>query len=140
MKASAIARRDNAHHGSFCSSSVLAIFPNSVRRASRKASVGIRHTSFFNVFANAPYPNNQVPQQQINSISQNLLSFFPFRTQVPICSQQLKPSRLDSDQFGIKVDHYLTPRDTLKRFRYMFYQLSQIDPLSPGGAVCRVSR
>lgn len=31
----------------------------------------------FNVFANAPYPNNQVPQQQINSISRNLLSFFP---------------------------------------------------------------
>src|SRR5215467_5241573 len=32
----------------------------------------------FNVFANAPYPNNQVPPDQISSISQNLLSFFPF--------------------------------------------------------------
>src|SRR5450755_3093505 len=31
----------------------------------------------FNVFANAPYPNNQVPQTQFNAVSQNLLSFFP---------------------------------------------------------------
>src|SRR4051794_8492636 len=31
----------------------------------------------FNVFANAPYPNNQVPQDQFNSVSKNLLSFFP---------------------------------------------------------------
>jgi hypothetical protein len=31
------------------------------------------------------------------------------------------------------VDHYLDPRDTLN-FRYMFNQLSQVDPLSPGGA------
>jgi hypothetical protein len=31
----------------------------------------------FNVFANAPYPNNQVPQGQFNSVSENLLSFFP---------------------------------------------------------------
>src|SRR6201996_5195951 len=31
----------------------------------------------FNVFANAPYPNNLVPPSQINSVSKNLLSFFP---------------------------------------------------------------
>jgi hypothetical protein len=31
------------------------------------------------------------------------------------------------------VDHYLSPRDTLN-FRYMFNQLSQVDPLAPGGA------
>ena len=31
----------------------------------------------FNVFANAPYPNNLVPPGQINSVSQTLLSFFP---------------------------------------------------------------
>ncbi len=31
----------------------------------------------FNVFANAPYPNNQVPQGQFNPVSQNLLTFFP---------------------------------------------------------------
>lgn len=87
----------------------------------------------FNVFANAPYPNNQVPQQQINSISQNLLSFFPLPNAGTNLFSTTQTLRIDSDQFGIKVDHYLTPRDTLS-FRYMFNQLSQIDPLSPGGA------
>lgn len=87
----------------------------------------------FNVFANAPYPNNQVPESQFNSVSKNLLSFFPLPnagTNLLSTTQTLKN---DSDQFGIKVDHYLTSRDTLN-FRYMFSQLSQLDPLSPGGA------
>jgi hypothetical protein len=39
----------------------------------------------------------------------------------------------NTDQFGLKVDHYLDSHDTLS-FRYMFNQLSQVDPLSPGGA------
>ena len=39
----------------------------------------------------------------------------------------------DTNQFGIKVDDYLGPHDTLN-FSYMFYQLSQLSPLSPGGA------
>ena len=87
----------------------------------------------FNVFANAPYPNNQVPQEQINSVSQNLLSFFPLPNAGTNLFSTTQTLRNDSDQFGIKVDHYLNPRDTLN-FRYMFNQLSQIDPLSPGGA------
>jgi hypothetical protein len=87
----------------------------------------------FNAFANAPYPNNQLPQNQINSISQNLLSFFPLPNAGTNLFSTTQTLRNDSDQFGIKVDHYLTQHDTLN-FRYMFYQLSQIDPLSPGGA------
>jgi len=87
----------------------------------------------FNVFANAPYPNNQVPQSQINSVSQNLLSFFPLPNAGTNLLSTTQTLRNDSDQFGIKVDHYLTSRDTLN-FRYMFNQLSQLDPLSPGGA------
>ena len=87
----------------------------------------------FNVFANAPYPNNFVPPGQINSVSQTLLSFFPLPnagTNLFSATQNLSNN---TDQFGIKVDHYLDPRDTLS-FRYMFNQLSQVDPLSPGGA------
>jgi hypothetical protein len=87
----------------------------------------------FNAFANAPYPNNQLPQNQINSISQNLLSFFPLPNAGTNLFSTTQTLRNDSDQFGIKVDHYLTQHDMLN-FRYMFYQLSQIDPLSPGGA------
>ena len=39
----------------------------------------------------------------------------------------------DTDQFGIKIDHYLTQHDNLN-FRYSFTQLSELDPLSPQGA------
>ncbi len=87
----------------------------------------------FNVFANAPYPNNLVPQMQINSVSQNLLSFFPLPNAGTNLFSTTQSLSNNTDQFGIKVDHYLTARDTLN-FRYMFNQLSQIDPLSPGGA------
>jgi outer membrane receptor protein involved in Fe transport len=87
----------------------------------------------FNVFANAPYPNNQIPPQQIDSISQNLLSFFPLPNAGTNLFSTTQTLSNNTDQFGIKVDHYLTPRDSLS-FRYMFNQLSQVDPLSPGGA------
>ena len=87
----------------------------------------------FNVFANAPYPNNQVPQDQIDSVSENLLSFFPLPNAGTNLFSTTQILSNNTDQFGIKVDHYLDPRDTLS-FRYMFYQLSQVDPLSPGGA------
>ncbi|HEV2134891.1 MAG TPA: carboxypeptidase regulatory-like domain-containing protein [Terracidiphilus sp.] len=87
----------------------------------------------FNVFANAPYPNNQVPSYQINSVSQNLLSFFPLPNDGTNLFSATQTLSNNTDQFGIKVDHYLNPRDTLS-FRYMFNQLSQLDPLSPGGA------
>jgi len=87
----------------------------------------------FNVFANAPYPNNQVPQAQINAISLNLLSFFPLPNAGTNLFSTTQTLNNDTDQFGVKVDHYLTSRDTLN-FRYMFNQLSQLDPLSPGGA------
>jgi Carboxypeptidase regulatory-like domain/TonB dependent receptor len=87
----------------------------------------------FNVFANAPYPNNQLPPGSINSISQGLLSFFPLPNVGTNLFSTTQTLQNNTDQFGIKVDHYLTPRDTLN-FRYMFNQLSQTDPLSPGGA------
>jgi hypothetical protein len=87
----------------------------------------------FNVFANAPYPNNQIPPGQINSVSENLLGFFPLPNAGTNLFSTTQSLRDDSDQFGIKVDHYLDSRDTLS-FRYMFNQLSRFDPLSPGGA------
>ena len=41
--------------------------------------------------------------------------------------------RDDEDQFGVRVDHYLSPRDTLN-FRYMFLSGTNFDPLSTSGA------
>lgn len=86
----------------------------------------------FNVFANAPYPNNQVPPAQFSSVSKNLLSFFPLPNAGTNLFSTTQTLSSNTDQFGIKIDHYLNPRDTLN-FRYMFSQFSQIDPLSPGG-------
>ncbi|KAA6456647.1 hypothetical protein DYQ86_24590 [Acidobacteria bacterium AB60] len=87
----------------------------------------------FNVFAKAPYPDNQVPSNQFNSVSKNLLGFFPLPNAGTNLFSTTQTLRNDSDQFGIKVDHYLDAHDTLN-LRYMFNQLSQVDPLSPGGA------
>ena len=87
----------------------------------------------FNIFANAPYPNNQVPSSQFNPISQNLLQYFPLPN---VGTNLFSASRVitnDTNQFGIKIDDYLTPTNTLN-FRYMFFQLSQLGPLSPQGA------
>ncbi len=41
--------------------------------------------------------------------------------------------RENQDQLGVRIDHYLTSRDTLN-FRYMFLNGTRVDPLSPSGA------
>ena len=87
----------------------------------------------FNVLANAPYPDNLVPRAQFDPVSENLLSFFPLPNAGTNLFSTTQILTNDTDQAGIKVDDYLDPRDTLS-FRYVFYQLSQVDPLSPGGA------
>ena len=74
-----------------------------------------------------------MPQAQFNSVSQNLLGFFPLPNAGTNLFSTTQTLSNNTDQFGIKIDHYLDPRDTLS-FRYMFNQLSQVDPLSPGGA------
>jgi hypothetical protein len=85
----------------------------------------------FNVFANQPYPNNQLPA--INPLSQSLLSFFPepnSGTNFFLSTQSLHE---DTDQFGIRIDHYLSADDTLN-FRYSFASGTRLDPLSTSGA------
>jgi len=85
------------------------------------------------VFSNPPqaFPFNQLPF--INPISQNLLAFYP----EPNIGNNEFLSTLnkstDNDQFGVRVDHYLTPRDVLN-FRYIFSQGNILDPLSTSGA------
>ena len=92
----------------------------------------------FNVFLNQPYPNNQLPPAgsgpgAISSFSLGLLSLFPqpnVGTNEFLSTQTLQDN---TDQFGIKVDHYLTASDNLN-FRYMFSNGNRFDPLSPSGA------
>ena len=85
----------------------------------------------FNVFANAPYPNNQLPS--INPVSQGLLQYFPEPNVGTNLYSASGVINNNSNQFGIKVDDYLTQHDNLN-FRYSFYQSSDVNPLSPQGA------
>jgi predicted heme/steroid binding protein len=84
-----------------------------------------------NEFSGQPIPYNQLPF--INPISQTLLSYYPLANSGPFTYVGTQSLSSNTDQFGVRVDHYLTSRDMLN-FRYSYGQLSQIDPLPTGGA------
>ncbi len=84
-----------------------------------------------NEFSGQPIPYNQLPF--INPISQTLLSYYPLANSGPFTYVGTQSLSSNTDQFGVRVDHYLTSRDTLN-LRYSYGQLSQIDPLPTGGA------
>jgi hypothetical protein len=79
------------------------------------------------------FPNNQLPPFFINSLSQNLLSEFPLPNTGLNTFTSTVELKDDSNQGGIKIDHYLTANDNLN-FRYMINDGDRFDPLSPGGA------
>jgi hypothetical protein len=85
----------------------------------------------FNIFANAPIPYNQLPF--INPLSQSLLSLFPEPNSGTNIYNATQTLRDNTDQFGVRVDHYLSSSDTLN-FRYMFSNGTRLDPLSTSGA------
>jgi len=87
----------------------------------------------FSFFTGQPVlvPNGQLPS--INPVAQNLLPFFPLPnngTNGFIATQTLSEN---NDQFGVRMDHYLSHADTLN-FRYMYSSGPTTDPLSPVGA------
>src|ERR1700691_3004096 len=85
----------------------------------------------YNFLTGAPVPNNQLTS--IDPIANNILPFFPLPDSGPngfITTQTLSEN---NDQFGLRLDHYLSRADTLN-FRYMFSAGPTTDPLSPVGA------
>jgi hypothetical protein len=78
-----------------------------------------------------PIPFNTL--QGIDAISANLLAYYPEANSGPFTFVGTQMFTSNIDQFGIRVDHYLTERDVLN-FRYSFGQRSQTDPLSTAGA------
>jgi hypothetical protein len=78
-----------------------------------------------------PVPFNQLPF--INPISQNLLAFYPQPNVGANDFVSTLNKSTDNDQFGARLDHYLTSRDVLN-FRYSFSQGNILDPLSTSGA------
>jgi Carboxypeptidase regulatory-like domain len=85
----------------------------------------------FNVFANAPVPYNQLPG--IHPLSQGLIDLFPEPNSGTNFFVSTETLGEDSDQFGIRLDHYLTPDDSLN-VRYSLSDGTRTNPLPPSGA------
>ncbi len=86
----------------------------------------------FNVFLNQPYPDNQIPTP-FNPISQGLLNYFPLPNAGTNVFTSTQVVRQDSNQVGVRLDHYLTPSDILN-FRYAISDGSQFNPIPTSGA------
>ena len=87
-----------------------------------------------NEFSSQPFPFNKLPG--IDPLSKSLLSFFPLPNQLSLGPNAYSATATldqNNDQFGVRVDHYLTSRDVLN-FRYMFSEGQTTDPLSTAGA------
>jgi hypothetical protein len=88
----------------------------------------------FNVFLGQPYPNNQYPvATQTNPVTQNLLQYIPFPNNGLNVFTSTQVVRQDSNQGGVRVDHYLTASDILN-FRYGIIDGSQFNPIPTSGA------
>jgi hypothetical protein len=85
-------------------------------------------------FFGTPVPFNQMTIfTPIDPVATNVLPFFPLPNAGPngfIATQTLSEN---NDQFGVRLDHYLTHADNLN-FRYMYSSGPTTDPLSPVGA------
>jgi Carboxypeptidase regulatory-like domain len=84
-----------------------------------------------NEFSGQPIPYNQLPF--INSISQNLLAFYPLPNVGASTFVSTQTKSTNNDQFGIRLDHYFSTIDVLN-FRYIFSEGNILDPLSTSGA------
>jgi hypothetical protein len=92
--------------------------------------------NFFAPGGPAPLPGSKVPF--IDPAAANVLQLYPLPNAADPngvfnlfnASEILRDSE---DQFGVRVDHYLSSRDSLN-FRYMFLNGTRFDPLSPSGA------
>jgi outer membrane receptor protein involved in Fe transport len=85
-------------------------------------------------FFGMPVPfNNMTLFTPIDPIATNLLPFFP--SPIPGTNTYIGTQTLveNNNQFGVRVDHYLSSADTLN-FRYMYSSGPTTDPLSPVGA------
>jgi hypothetical protein len=91
----------------------------------------------YNVFAGpTPQPVSYNMLPGVDPFAQSLLPLFPLPNDPALGPNGFSSTQtLDqgNDQFGLRVDHYLTSRDVLN-LRYMFSQGNTIDPLSTAGA------
>ncbi|MBZ5656539.1 MAG: TonB-dependent receptor [Acidobacteriia bacterium] len=88
----------------------------------------------FNVFLNHPYLYNQFPiATDASSLSLGLLDSFPEPKGGTNVFTSTQVVRQDSNQFGLRLDHYLSVSDTFN-FRYSFSDGTQFNPIPTSGA------
>jgi len=87
----------------------------------------------FNFSAGQPVlvPNGQLTS--IDRVAENILPFFPKPNDGTNTFRSTQTLSQNNDQFGLRLDHYLSHTDTLN-LRYMYSAGPTIDPLSPVGA------
>ncbi len=88
-------------------------------------------TPLINELTGEPFPGNQLPA--INPVSEKVLQFYPLPNDGPNQFVTTQTLQEDSDEFGIRIDRYLSPRDSVL-VRYMYSNGYDIDPLSIAGA------
>ena len=91
-----------------------------------------RTTSCSIFFSTRPIPTTSCPQP-FNSISQGLLQYFPHANNGPNVFTSTQIVRQDSNQGGVKIDHYLSPSDILN-FRYGISDGTQFNPIPTSGS------
>ncbi len=87
-----------------------------------------------NEFSGQPFPGNKLPF--IDPTAALVTALFPLPNNPgvgPNAFTATETVRQNNDQFGVRIDHYLTSRDVLN-FRYVFSQGDTVDPLSTAGA------
>ncbi len=89
----------------------------------------------FNVFLNTPYPNNQLPltPPDTSPLALGLLSMFPSPNSGTNVYTSTQVVQQDSNQFGVRLDHYVGTSDTLN-FRYAYSNGTEFDPIPTSGA------
>lgn len=86
-----------------------------------------------NLMTFTPYPDNQLTDFSPFDATQSVLDFFPEPNTGVNTYTSTQILRQDENQFGVRLDHYLTAKDSLN-FRYLFSDGTRFDPLSTAGA------
>jgi Carboxypeptidase regulatory-like domain/TonB dependent receptor len=108
-----------------------ATVPSLLERQGDFSQSGITLLNLFAQPSPQPLPGNKVPF--INPLSAGLLPFIPLPNRGTNSFVSTQTLHDDSDQSGVRADHYISPADVLN-FRYMFSNSKILDPLSTSGA------
>ncbi len=109
--------------------------PNQNEKFDSNGFCSNQNHQLFNVFLNQPFPFNKMPltQPYASPMSLGLLNFFPLPNTGTNVFTSTQVVHQDSNQFGVRLDHYLRPSDTVN-FRYSFSDGSQFNPIPTSGA------